>query len=1653
MKKLAGERSFARIGRTAERQSVGANDPGIDVRSGFTQDAIGEGPRGGLSRLSVQQRESLRRDGGDGSFWTTRIGIRLIEGFKERVTKIAPDEDIQTAPVSVFLARRGRPEVPLSDRSGQFGGKGRKNARPAPSRVERSGDRQQGVSNRLAVEPAAILPPEKAVLGIHLQILLDGSARLAVCCRRDDQAMEPLHTPAVRGEFDAQPVEQFGMGRFRSVDAEIAGGGDDPLVEMELPKPVDEHAGGQRVARRGEPIGERLRPTGMVLAGFDFRDGVGFGRNQDEGKHRRDFRPFSSVFSSLEKEDRHRSPAVGVDSAGGRRRLGDRRSEKGPRGDRFEPGRLVERIESGVQRERRNALILGKGLKNPSNLVGGPIARLFSKRGRRLIVDSGRRAGSEFLSRRRFDSKQLGFQASKAGFVALPARFEFPPLLGGGDRIIVSKSRAAEEGLKTIKVDLADRIEFMIVTAGAADGQTEEDQAGRLGDVVERDLSTQSLIVEIDHIGLATVEAGGDECRGFVRLDFRPGDLKTNEAVVRQVAIERVDDPIAIAPGIGPNLIEFEAVGIGVTRQIEPVLSPAFAVGRVGEQAIDLLFVSVRRFVCQKGVDLLGSRRQTDQVEGEPAQKRGAIGLGSRRQSRLLQFLNDERVDPISRLPGIMHPGNLDASRRLECPMKPILRANRSRLRPVPLGKRSERKSNGKRPGEDDGGPTDLSKFYNHVNTLLFQDRLDHGAARVGQSGLSAFVEEGQPGVIESEKVKNGRVQIVDMNAIDLGAKADGIGGAVGDSALDAAAGKKNGEAVRVVISPFSAFGHRHSAEFAAPNDEGLLQQPATLEVFEKAGDRSIDPAAHRRMIFLDVLMRVPPTDVARIELNESSTALDQSPRQQTAGAELGGRGVVQSVKPLGFASFPREIDRLGRRGLHPIGQFVSLNPRGQFGIFRAAFQMMSVQLADEIERPALLRGGHAGGRLQVENRIAPGPSEGSLIGRRQKTRTVSGRTPFDSAAGIGQNHESRQIFVFGAESVTDPTSQTRLSHQDRTGVHLIDRLRMIDAIGPTRSNDRDIVRAIADSRQEIGDFQAALSMFSEGSFGAEQGVARDVSASGHRSEAFGQRSTREFLKLRFGIERFEVAWPAVHEEINDSFGFRGEVGRFERERAFRLIGPCVSIEKIGDRQSAETSSGGAKERSTTRGDRKMGRRILAGHDSPRPDPRGSAGAGHLSFRHTRNQGRKPDGRRSFSAGEGSPGESVRTIKREDQEGTVRSRTDRSKMVFNAFENVAAQVLGDYQTRRGVSGNLSLSDSDERAMPAEPAPPPIERRSRSDRFLATIDPFAEVVLVSHVNPDPDALASMLGLSALIKARRPGKAVRLTADGMIARAENQAMVAALEIPIEPIERVSLGRGEAVVMVDSQPHTGRRASEAAVPVAVLDHHETGGNLDGVRYLDLRPNLGATSTIVTGYLLEQEVSVCTRLATALLYGIESETLGYPREASPSDDGALIWLFPRADKDLLAKIRHPKLPQSYFTTYQHALNHAYLYRDLVVCWCGRVPQPDIVAELADFFIRFEAVDWALSAGKFENQLKLSLRCARAGDHGGELLREVVDGLGTAGGHDRRAGGSIPLPDDNPATIDRTLLEIRRRMFDRLDIEDREGRRLIEEPCSEAAK
>ena len=333
---------------------------------------------------------------------------------------------------------------------------------------------------------------------------------------------------------------------------------------------------------------------------------------------------------------------------------------------------------------------------------------------------------------------------------------------------------------------------------------------------------------------------------------------------------------------------------------------------------------------------------------------------------------------------------------------------------------------------------------------------------------------------------------------------------------------------------------------------------------------------------------------------------------------------------------------------------------------------------------------------------------------------------------------------------------------------------------------------------------------------------------------------------------------------------------------------------------------------------------------------------------------------------------------------------------------------------------------------------------RSDRFLAGLGEATSVTFVSHIHPDPDSLGSMLGLAHLVETCL-GKPTRLTRDGHIYRAENRTLAELLELDLVPIEEAEWEEGAAVVMVDSQPNTGRHTIDPDIPVyGVIDHHETGGELEGVPFADIRRGLGATCSIVTSYLMEQEVALPQRIATGLFYGIETELCGYPRSASPLDEGALQFLYPLADKDLIARVRNARLPQCYFEALLQAMQSSFVYDRLIISWVNELPQPELAAEVVDLMVRFEEVDWALCAGVYQDQLILSLRTTTHGAQAGETLRQVVGKLGRAGGHDRRAGGMVPLPSTSASAVEDIQSELRRRLLKALHIEECRGQRLV---------
>jgi nanoRNase/pAp phosphatase (c-di-AMP/oligoRNAs hydrolase) len=125
-------------------------------------------------------------------------------------------------------------------------------------------------------------------------------------------------------------------------------------------------------------------------------------------------------------------------------------------------------------------------------------------------------------------------------------------------------------------------------------------------------------------------------------------------------------------------------------------------------------------------------------------------------------------------------------------------------------------------------------------------------------------------------------------------------------------------------------------------------------------------------------------------------------------------------------------------------------------------------------------------------------------------------------------------------------------------------------------------------------------------------------------------------------------------------------------------------------------------------------------------------------------------------------------------------------------------------------------------------------------------------------------------------------------------------------------------------------------------------------------------------------------------------------------------------------------------------AMQSSFIYDRLLMSWVNPLPQPEQAAEIVDFMIRFEKVGYAFCGGVYEDTLVLSVRSAIENARAGEILRQVVGKMGRAGGHDRRAGGAIPLASTAPSAIEDLQGELRRRFLKALKIEDVRGQRLV---------
>ncbi len=298
------------------------------------------------------------------------------------------------------------------------------------------------------------------------------------------------------------------------------------------------------------------------------------------------------------------------------------------------------------------------------------------------------------------------------------------------------------------------------------------------------------------------------------------------------------------------------------------------------------------------------------------------------------------------------------------------------------------------------------------------------------------------------------------------------------------------------------------------------------------------------------------------------------------------------------------------------------------------------------------------------------------------------------------------------------------------------------------------------------------------------------------------------------------------------------------------------------------------------------------------------------------------------------------------------------------------------------------------------------------RALATVD---EVTVLMHPNPDPDAMAAALGVTRLAESVGTRAIAQYT--GRIRHEENRAMIRALGLEFARFEDVSELRADHVVLVDHNEARGFAGAGGITPYVVVDHHPGGG--EGRAFTDVRPAHGSCAAIVAEYLRDlgwrhgdHENPLPADLATALLYGIQSDTNDFSRGCTTADFDVAAFVFPAADPDRLDSIANPPIDEAALDIRARAVRHRTKSGSHLCSFAGEVENADALGQAADELLRLEGITAVVVGGQVGNTLHLSGRSNDESVHVGEALRHAVADIpmANAGGHRRMAGCQLSI-------------------------------------------
>lgn len=307
----------------------------------------------------------------------------------------------------------------------------------------------------------------------------------------------------------------------------------------------------------------------------------------------------------------------------------------------------------------------------------------------------------------------------------------------------------------------------------------------------------------------------------------------------------------------------------------------------------------------------------------------------------------------------------------------------------------------------------------------------------------------------------------------------------------------------------------------------------------------------------------------------------------------------------------------------------------------------------------------------------------------------------------------------------------------------------------------------------------------------------------------------------------------------------------------------------------------------------------------------------------------------------------------------------------------------------------------------------------SENFYKLLDPAGSILITSHIDPDDDAIASVLSVYFILSQKYPSKSIDIKFSSEIDTRwgyfENINKVQS----VQDVEG-ALNDYDAVIFLDAN-YVERFTRK---PEALADYKGTKICIDhhGSKPMDfnlslIEPKAVSTSELIYFGLLEKEPKLESRLCEILLMGVMSDT-GSFRFVPPSESRIFTMAKRLVDDGQIdindLRTRYSGLKLSVYEIFKELVKNSRL--ETIAPWppflssfiseefsknFSHLEIDDATAEFTKYLTSVKEAHWGMVARPSGDRVKVSMR-AKPGDLN---VRKIAEAMGKGSGHDLAAG------------------------------------------------